>query len=309
MRLSKAVLRLLKNYEGESPAIRTNMARMFMNGRLAGTGHLVILPVDQGFEHGPGRSFFMNPEAYDPQYHYKLAVQSGVSAFAAPLGMLEAGVDTFIAQVPLILKMNSSNSLIHKDSIPDQAMTASVQDALRLGCVGVGLTMYPGSDANLSMIQEIKEVIAEARSYGLMTVIWSYPRGRGISKAGETALDVVAYGAHMAALLGAHVIKVKLPSSHIELEANQKPYQNIPKSNLKERVNHIVQSCFKGRRVVVFSGGEAKTVEEVLDESRAIYMGGGSGSIIGRNCFQRPYEEALGLLKAMQEIYLGKEGK
>ena len=308
MRLSKSVLRVLKNYEGESPAIRTNIARLFMHGRLAGTGHLVILPVDQGFEHGPGRSFHMNPDAYDPHYHYKLAVQSGVSAFAAPLGMLEAGVDAFSAQVPLILKMNSSNTLIHKDSIPDQAMTATVQDALRLGCIGVGLTIYPGSDANLSMIQDIKEVIAEARSYGLMTVLWSYPRGRALSKEGETALDVVAYGAHMAALLGAHVIKVKLPSAHIELEANQKPYQNIPKSHVKDRVNHIVQSCFNGRRVVVFSGGEAKTVEEVLDESRAIYEGGGTGSIIGRNCFQRPYTEALGLLKAMQEIYLGKEG-
>ena len=307
MRLSKAILKVLKNYEGESPAIRTNIARMFMHGRLAGTGHLIILPVDQGFEHGPGRSFFMNAEAYDPQYHYKLAVQSGVSAFAAPLGMLEAGIDTFIAQVPLILKMNSSNTLIHKDSVPDQAMTATVQDALRLGCIGVGLTMYPGSDANLSMIQDIKEVIAEARSYGLMAVIWSYPRGRGISKEGETALDVVAYGAHMSALLGAHVIKVKLPTAHIELEANQKPYYDIPKKDLKDRVNHIVQSCFNGRRVVVFSGGEAKTLEEVLDESRAIYTGGGCGSIIGRNCFQRPYNEALGLLKAMQEIYLGKE--
>lgn len=303
MRLTQKVKKILSNYESDNPGSKTQLARLLMQGRLAGTGRMIILPVDQGFEHGP-RTFLPNQPAFDPHYHFQMAVDAGLSAYAAPLGWLEAGADTFAGTVPTILKINSSNTLYGKDNAPDQAVTGSIADALRLGCSAIGFTIYPGSDASLEMFEEIRELALEAKSCGLAVVIWSYARGN-MSKAGETALDVIAYGAHIAALLGAHIIKVKLPSAHLEIEEAKKLYQNhgIKTDSLADRVRHIVQSCFNGRRLVVFSGGEAKSVEDVMDDVRAIAVGGGNGSIIGRNCFQRPRPEALAMLKDMTEIF------
>ncbi len=304
MRISRRVKKILANYQSDNPGTKANLARMLTHGKLANTGKLIILPVDQGFEHGPGRSFAMNPDAYDPNYHYKLAIDSGVSAYAAPLGMLEAGADEFAGAIPLILKMNSSNRLIDAN---DQAVTSSIEDALRLGCSAIGFTIYPGSDDSLEMFEEIKELAAEAKSCGMAVVIWSYPRGN-LSPKGETAIDTISYGAHMAALLGAHIIKVKLPTDHIEDEAARKVYSenNLDLSTLDARVKHVVQCCFNGRRLVVFSGGSTKDLDAVYDDARAIRDGGGNGSIIGRNSFQRPRTEALAMLAQLTSIYLNK---
>ena len=279
-----------------------------MQGRLGGTGKLVMLPVDQGFEHGPARSFAKNEIAYDPHYHFKLAINAGLSAFAAPLGMLEAGASTFAGQIPLIMKLNSSNSLSREKDAPSQAITGSVSEAVRLGCSAVGFTIYPGSDDALNMISEIQEIALEAKDSGLAVVVWSYPRGGNISKDGETAIDIVSYAAHMAALVGAHIIKVKPPTSHIELEEAKKVYEseNIPIEKLSDRIRHVVQSCFQGRRLVVFSGGTAKDEDSLLKEIKDLYLGGASGSIIGRNSFQRKYDDALSLLNKITTIYKGK---
>jgi class I fructose-bisphosphate aldolase len=268
----------------------------------------VILPVDQGFEHGPARSFAKNSPAYDPHYHFKLAIDAGLSAFAAPLGMLEAGADTFAGQIPLIMKVNSSNSLSNEKTAPSQALTGSVSEAIRLGCSAVGFTIYPGSEMALDMITHIQEIAVEAKDAGLAVVVWSYPRGGNISKEGETAIDIVSYAAHMAALVGAHIIKVKPPTSFIEEDEAKKVYlsENIPISSLNERIKHVVQSCFNGKRLVVFSGGSSKNKESLLAEIRELYLGGASGSIIGRNSFQRPYSESLALLNQIIEIYKGK---
>jgi len=303
MAITPAVKAILDRYEGTNPGVKANLARILMQGRLGGTGKLIILPVDQGFEHGPGRSFAINPPAYDPHYHYQLAIDAGLSAYAAPLGALEAGADTFAGQIPTILKLNSSYSW---STTKDQAVTGGVDDALRLGCSAIGFTTYPGSEHNLELIEEIRELSAEAKSVGIATVIWAYPRGGDVSKEGELALDVTAYGAHMAALLGAHIIKVKLPSAHIEQKDAQKPYEGQDWSRQADRVRHIVQCCFAGRRMVVFSGGAAKGTDSVLQDARDIRDGGGNGSIIGRNAFQRPREEALALLDTMVQIYKGE---
>jgi class I fructose-bisphosphate aldolase len=301
MRLT--VQKILSNYESDNPGTKTNLARLLMQGHLGGTGRMIILPVDQGFEHGPGRAFAPNPAAYDPHYHFQLAIDAGLSAYAAPLGWLEAGADTFAGMIPTILKINSSNSLYGKDNPPDQAVTASVGDALRLGCSAIGFTIYPGSDTSLEMFEEIRDLAAEARACGLAVIIWSYARG-ALSKAGETAIDVVAYGAHMAALLGAHIIKVKLPSAHLENEDAKKIYlqHGIKIDTLEDRVRHIVQSCFQGRRLVIFSGGEVKNVASVFDDAHAVAAGGGNGLIIGRNCFQRPRQEAIAMLNELTTI-------
>ena len=308
MKFTRNIKRILSYYESDNPGVKTNLARILMSGKLGGTGKVVILPVDQGFEHGPARSFAKNTSAYDPQYHFKLAINAGLSAFAAPLGMLEAGADTFAGQIPLIMKVNSSNSLSNQKTNPSQALTGSVAEAIRLGCCAVGFTIYPGSEMALDMISEIQEIAAEAKDAGLAVVVWSYPRGGNISKEGETAIDIVSYAAHMAALVGAHIIKVKPPTSYIEQNEAKKVYEseNIPIALLNERIKHVVQSCFNGKRLVVFSGGSSKNKETLLEEIKELYLGGASGSIIGRNSFQRPYSEALQLLNQIIDIYKGK---
>jgi class I fructose-bisphosphate aldolase len=304
MTITATVKAILDKYESDNPGVKANLARILMQGRLGGTGKLIILPVDQGFEHGPARSFSVNPDAYDPHYHYQLAIDAGLSAYAAPLGAIEAGAGTYAGQIPLILKTNSSNSWA--TSI-DQAVTGTVEDALRLGCSAIGFTIYPGADGVFEMMEEIREMSAEAKAVGLATVIWSYPRGGKLSKEGELALDVGAYAAHMAALLGAHIIKVKLPSAHIEQKDAQKAYEGADWSAQADRVRHVVQASFNGRRIVVFSGGAAKGIDAVFQDARDIRDGGGNGSIIGRNTFQRPREEALAMLDRLVRIYKGEE--
>jgi class I fructose-bisphosphate aldolase len=309
MKTSRAVQAILRNYGGETPGVKGNLARMLMEGRLGGTGRMVILPVDQGFEHGPARSFAVNPAAYDPHYHYRLAIDAGLSAYAAPLGMLEAGADTFAGQIPTILKANSANALMSETAGKNQAVTASVNDALRLGCAAIGFTIYPGSDMALEMFEEIRELREEAASVGLPTVLWSYPRGEALSKDGETAIDIAAYGAQIAALLGAHVIKIKLSTDHLELAEAKKVYQaeKVDISSQAARVAHCMQAAFGGRRIVVFSGGARKGEGSVYDDARAIRDGGGNGSIIGRNTFQRPRDEALAMLGKLVDIYKGRD--
>lgn len=309
MKLTRQVKQILSNYESDNLGTKANLARILMHGKLGGTGKVIILPVDQGFEHGPARSFAINPAAYDPHYHFELAVEAGLNAYAAPLGWLEAGADSFVGEVPTILKMNSSNSLASKAAGNDQAITGSVKDALRLGCSAVGFTIYPGSDHAFAMMEEIRSIAEEAKAAGLAVVIWSYPRGGILSKEGELAVDVCAYSAHMAALLGAHIIKVKLPTDFLELPEAKKVYldQKIEIGTLAKRVEHVVKSCFNGRRIVVFSGGASKGADDVYEDARAIRDGGGNGSIIGRNTFQRPRDEALAMLAKLVAIYKGQE--
>lgn len=305
--MTKRVREILSWYGGDNTGTLTNLARLLNHGTLAGTGKFVILPVDQGFEHGPARSFAPNPPGYDPRYHFELAIEAGCNAYAAPLGFLEAGARDFAGEVPLILKLNDHDSLSDEKD-PDQAVTGCVADALRLGCVGIGFTIYPGSQHRLKMYSQIRAYAEEAKRCGLVVVIWSYPRGSGLSKEGETGIDVTGYAAQIAAQLGAHIIKVKLPSAHIEQDAARKVYEKerIPIETPAQRVRHIVQCTFDGRRIVIFSGGPAQTDDGLLKEIRAIQEGGGFGSIIGRNSFQRKKADALRLLGTVMDIYAGK---
>ncbi len=306
MAMTERVKQILSWYPSDNPGTLTNLSRLLMHGKLAGTGKLVILPVDQGFEHGPARSFAPNPPGYDPDYHFQLAIEAGCNAYAAPLGFLEAGAAKFAGQIPLILKLNNSDSLSKLGGAPISAVTGSVKDALRLGCVAIGYTIYPGSDARNTQYEHLRELTEEAKANGLAVVVWSYPRGSGVSKEGETAVDISAYAAQIAAQMGAHVIKVKPPKEVVEHPEAKKVYEkyNIPIKTLADRVRHVVQSAFNGKRVVIFSGGEAKGTEEILAEIRQIKEGGGFGSIMGRNAFQRPKAEALQLLSEVMKIYL-----
>ncbi len=293
---------ILNKYENTNAGIKANLAKILMNGKLGGTGHLLILPVDQGHEHGPDKSFMVNPDAYDPLYHYEIALDAGLSAYAAPLGFLEAGAESFAGQIPTILKINSSNSLI---PLKNQSKNGTVKEALRLGCVAIGFTIYPGSEYQYEMIEEFKEISLEASEYGLASVLWSYPRGPNIDKEAETSIDTISYAAHIAALLGAHIIKVKPPTSIIADKSLEKNYKNfgLDTESLSERINHIKKCAFNSRKIVVFSGGNAKNDKEILQEIKQIKEGGGNGSIIGRNTFQRPRKEALELLENIINIY------
>jgi DhnA family fructose-bisphosphate aldolase class Ia len=226
--MTTKIKEILSWYGSDNPGTLTNLSRLLNHGKLAGTGKLVILPVDQGFEHGPARSFAANPPAYDPRYHFELAIEAGCNAYAA-----------------------------------------------------------------------------KAKRCGLVVVIWSYARGSGVSTAGETSIDVIAYAAQIAAQLGAHIIKVKLPTDRIEQQAAKEVYQKmqIPIATPTERVRHVVQSTFNGRRIVIFSGGATHSDEALLQEVQAIHSGGGFGSIIGRNSFQRSKPDALKLLDSVMKIY------
>jgi len=305
MATTERVKQILSWYQSDNPGTLSKLHRMLMTGRLAGTGKMVILPVDQGFEHGPARSFAPNPEGYDPRYHFQLAIDAGCNAYAAPLGFIEAAAAEYAGQIPIILKVNNSDSLSKLGGGPISAVTSSVKEAVRLGCSAIGYTIYPASDARNEQYQDLRELTEEAKANGLAVVVWSYPRGTGVSKEGETAVDIAAYAAQIAAQLGAHVIKVKPPKDLVEHPEAKKVYEKyqIPTKTLPERVRHVIQSAFNGRRIVIFSGGEAKGTEEVLAEIKGIAEGGGFGSIMGRNAFQRPKAEALKLLEAVMKIY------
>jgi class I fructose-bisphosphate aldolase len=304
MKITPRVKEILSWYSSDCPGTLTNLARLLGHGKLGGTGKLVILPVDQGFEHGPARSFAPNPAGYDPDYHFQLAIDAGCNAYAAPLGFIEAGAAKFAGQVPLILKLNNSDSLAKVDQ-PISAITGSVDEALRLGCAAVGYTIYPGSGARNRQYEDLRAITEEAKRKGLVVVVWSYPRGAGVSKDGETAVDIAAYAAQIAAQLGAHIIKVKPPKDLVEGAEAKKVFEKyaIPTKTLPERVRHVVQSAFNGKRIVIFSGGEAKGTDEVLAEIRGLKEGGSFGSIMGRNAFQRPRAEALKLLDEVMKIY------
>ena len=303
MKATDKVNEILSWYSHENSGTLENIERLLMSGYLSGTGKLVILPVDQGFEHGPAKSFAPNPEGYDPDYHFKFGIEAGCNAYAAPLGFLEHGAKEYANKIPLILKLNNSDSLYSGD--PTQTMTSTVDDAVRIGCAAVGFSIYPGSNSSPQMYEELREITREAKSKGLAVVVWSYPRGGNLKKEDETAIDVVAYAAHIAAQMGANIIKIKPPSDYISNDEMKSIYEknNISISTLPDRVSHCVKSSFNGKRIVIFSGGPAKGTDEIMKEIKDISKGGGFGSIVGRNSFQRPFEEGVSLMKDIMNIY------
>lgn len=303
--MTQRVKEILSWYSADNPGVLTNLARMMNHGKLAGTGKMVILPVDQGFEHGPIRTFGKNPGGFDPDYHFELAIESGCSAYAAPLGFLEAGAAKYAGEIPLILKVNNSDVLFEAGGSPHSAMTSYIEEALRLGCVGIGFTIYPGSTERKGMYEELSNAARLAKEAGLVVVVWSYARGENLSKEGETGIDVISYAAQIAAQLGAHIIKVKPPTAFIEQKENKKVIEseNIKIDTLADRTRLVIKSSFNGKRIVIFSGGASKGTDELLTEVKGLAEGGAFGSIMGRNAFQRPKDEALKLLNDVMDIH------
>ena len=259
-----------------------------MEGKLGGTGRMVILPVDQGFEHGPARSFAPNPAAYDPRYHFELAIEAGLNAYAAPLGMIEAGAATYAGAIPTILKVNSSNSL---STTKDQAVTGTVDDALRLGCSAIGFTIYPGlripvrDDGGAARAGRGGEGRRPRRGGLELPARPDARQGRR-----DRARHLRLCRAHGGADRRAHH-QGEAADRGDQPGCGEEDLREVPgpRSTTRRRASrHVVQACFGGRRLVVFSGGEAKGDRGIMEEVRAIHAGGGNGSIIGRNAFQRP---------------------
>jgi class I fructose-bisphosphate aldolase len=245
----------------------------------------------------------MNPAGYDPDYHFELAIESACNA-RRPARRAPRQRRSLRRGRPAHPEAQQPRDL-HDEKDPVSVQTGSVGDALQLGCVAIGYTIYPGSASSGRMYEQIRALTEEAHTSGLAVVVWSYPRGSSLSKEGETAIDVCAYAAQISAQLGADIIKVKLPTAHIEQDAARKVYEKekVEIATLADRVRHVVQSSFAGKRIVIFSGGAKTGDAELMDQMRAIRDGGGFGSIIGRNSFQRPKAEAVKLLRSIMEIY------
>ena len=292
--LPENIVKILSNYHGNQAFI-TNMTRILMSGSLSGTGKMLILPVDQGFEHGPDASFANNPDAYDPMYHYNMAVEGGFNAYAAPIGMLESCAQ-HSHKMPMILKINSSSKLFPGE--PVQAITSTVSDACRLGCVGVGMTIYPGSSRFKEIIESLVPIISKAKRKGLVVVIWAYPRGAGLNGESETSEAIISYSAHLACLLGADIVKVKPPT----INSNGGVIGDDSQALLKA-VQNIKRSCFNGNRLLLLSGGKMTSDSELFAQIKTIADAGADGSIVGRNIFQRDKKSALSLAQDLINCY------
>jgi class I fructose-bisphosphate aldolase len=299
---------ILSWYESENAGVRSKLYRLLSHGKLGGTGRMLIFPADQGFEHGPGRSFVINPEAYDPCYHIQLAIDAGFSAYAAPLGFLEAVASDFAGRIPLILKLNGRDQL-HVDPDPMLAQIATVQDALRLGCTAVGYTIYPGTNKRRILYELLRDIIREAKVVGLPVLVWSYPRGASIPKDAETAADITAYAAHLAAQMGAHIISLKIPTEHVEHNDTRILFEKhgVKLATLEDRLRHVQQAAFQGRRLVLYSGGPRGDTDILVKEAKAIRNAGAAGQMIGRNTFQRTRAQALEMVNQLVRVYRGED--
>ena len=291
-----------------TPEQQENLSKILNYGRIGGTGKLMILPIDQILEHGPGRAFEPNPVMYDPLEQAQFAVDGGFNAYAAPLGSLERAYEVLARHnIPTILKVNAHTLMIPDGDNPKPSIHSWVDDAVRLGCSAVGFTLYPGSLYSNEMEQQAKALIADARKAGLITILWVYPRGEGLIKGQERAVDVIAYGVALGVSLGAQIIKVKLPIDGYGIASNQEMgiYDKVPTTTLTDRLKLVMKAAYNGHRIVIHSGGDFANAETLEDEMRAIREGGAFGSIMGRNAFQRPRVEALDLITDLQDILVG----
>jgi class I fructose-bisphosphate aldolase len=283
-----------------SPGKRTRLRRLLFEFG-PGNGTLMLLPIDQGIEHGP-RDFFPNPASKDPEYQFRLAAEAGYSALACQIGMAEKYYPDYAGQVPLILKVNG------KTDIPsaDEALSttnSSVEDAVRLGADAVGYTLYVGSPRQDQDLLQLRQVRQGCDRYGMPLVIWAYPRGAALdAKGGQTTFYAIDYAARMAMEMGADVVKLNMPKIDPEKDKlTPAPYNELEVTQ-EEAIRQCVASA--GRALVVLSGGSKISDEKVLEQTRFIMQAGGSGVIYGRNVWQREWSEAIEIIEQIKESLL-----
>ena len=266
-----------------------------------GEGTLLLLPIDQGIEHGP-RDFFPNPASKDPEYQFRFAAEAGYSAIACEIGLAEKYYPAYAGQVPLILKVNGKSDVPPSDE-PISPCNADVEDAVRLGADAVGYTMYFGSPRQEEDIMQLRKVRQDCDRYGIPLVIWAYPRGRDIeAKGGRDSFYAIDYAARVAMEMGADVVKLNMPKLNPEKDKNSpEPYNEIEVTQ-DEAIRHCVESA--GRALVVLSGGSKVDDEKLLGQTRMIMEAGGSGVIFGRNVWQREWNAGLEIVEQIKETLL-----
>jgi fructose-bisphosphate aldolase, class I len=282
-----------------SPGKRARLRRLLFEFG-PGNGTLLLLPIDQGIEHGP-RDFFPNPASKDPEYQFRLAAEAGYSAIACEIGLASKYYPDYAGQVPLILKLNGKTD-IPPASAPLSPCNAAVEDAVRLGADAVGYTSYVGSPRQEEDFIQLAKVRQDCDRFGMPLVIWAYPRGEAIDKkGGRDSFYAVDYGARIAMEMGADVVKLNLPKFSDKDKDSPAPYNEMDISQ-EEAIRHCVESA--GRALVVLSGGSKVDDDQLLGQTRAIMEGGGSGVIYGRNVWQREWGAALEIIEQIKEIML-----
>ena len=283
-----------------APGKRTRLRRLLFEFG-PGEGTLLLLPIDQGIEHGP-RDFFANPASKDPEYQFRLAAEAGYSAIACQIGLAERYYPDYAGQVPLLLKVNGKTDLPPSDNALSTT-NASVEDAVRLGADAVGYTLYVGSPRQDEDLHQLKGVREDCDRYGMPLVIWAYPRGSAVAaKGGQNSFYAIDYAARMAMEMGADVVKLNLPKADPDKDKDAPPPYNGGGFSEQEMVRSVVSSA--GRSLVVLSGGSKIDDDKLLDQTRYIMEAGGSGVIYGRNVWQRPHNEALEIIEQIKELML-----
>jgi class I fructose-bisphosphate aldolase len=306
-----------------SPQVLRSLAQLFGNGRLAGTGYLSILPIDQGIEHSAGASFAKNPIYFDPENIIKLAIEGGCNAVATTFGGLSLLSRKYAHKVPFIVKINHNELLTYPNKF-DQVMFGSVHDAWELGAVAVGATIYFGSDESTRQIVEVAQAFEEARSLGLATILWCYTRNNAFKKDGvdyNVAADLTGQANHLGVTIQADIIKQKLPETNGGFKAlnmsgssygktDERIYSQLTSDHPIDLCRYQVANCYMGRAGLINSGGASSGESDLKEAIRTAVINkraGGTGLISGRKAFQRPMPEGAALLQAIQDVYLAKE--
>jgi class I fructose-bisphosphate aldolase len=311
-------------HSDRSPAVLRSLQSLFDNGRLAGTGYLSILPVDQGIEHSAGASFAPNPQYFDPDNIVKLAIEGGCNAVASTFGVLGTVARRYAHKIPFIVKINH-NELLTLPNKFDQVAFGTVKEAHNLGAVAVGATVYFGSDESTRQLTEISEAFAHAHELGMACILWCYlrnPKFKTPEGDMHASADLTGQANHLGVTIQADIIKQKLPERSGGYPAVEKAlgssygktskivYEKLTGENPIDLVRYQVANCYMGRCGLINSGGESKGASDLAEAVRTAVInkrGGGTGLISGRKAFQRPMSEGVKLLNAIQDVYLTDE--
>jgi fructose-bisphosphate aldolase, class I len=301
-----------------NPQVLRNLQSIYNGGRLAGTGYVSILPVDQGIEHSGGASFAPNPAYFDPENIIKLAIEGGCNAVASTYGVLAACSRRYAHRIPFIVKINHNEFLTYPNKF-DQIMFGSVEDAWNMGAAAVGATIYFGSDESGRQIQEVAAAFERAHELGMATILWCYLRNSAFKKDGvdyHTATDLTAQANHLGVTIQADIIKQKLPNTNGGYNAlnfgktHKKVYEELTTDHPIDLCRYQVANCYMGRQGLINSGGESKGATDMAEAVLTAVVNkraGGQGLISGRKAFQKPMKDGVALLNAIQDVYLDKD--
>lgn len=305
-------------FSNRSPQVLRNLQAMFDHGRLAGTGYISILPVDQGIEHTAGASFAPNPMYFDGENIIRLAIEGGCNAVATTFGVLAQNSRKYAHKIPFVVKINH-NELVSYPNKYDQIMFGSIREAWNLGAAAVGATIYFGSEESTRQIQEVAEAFEMAHELGMATILWCYTRNNSFKKDGtdyHNATDVSSQACHLGVTIQADLIKQKLPENNGGFKAlsfgkyDERMYTELSSDHPIDLTRYMVANCYMGKIGLINSGGASAgeaDLQEAVKTAVINKRAGGVGLILGRKAFQKPFSEGVEMLQAVQDVYLDQE--